>query len=209
MRCVVIVINRIIQTYTYTAAVIARSAKRDAAISRKGRRTARTRISSNTCPRRLTAEKTSATETKAIIHPLPQKLASRGSLPYTTNPNTCQQGLTAAPAHLPAVAHRREIPCGRNESNHTPITPNTRQQGLPAVHDHPKYSPAVAHCRASPLACGGSLPRKPLRQKRKQSYTHYPKYSPAGAPCLSAAAAHRFFFLMAAGVVENLVLNPS
>ena len=81
MRCVVIVINRIIQTYTCTAAVIARSAKRDAAISRKGRRTTRTRISSNSCPQWLTAEKSSATETKAIIHPLPQIFARRGSLP--------------------------------------------------------------------------------------------------------------------------------
>ncbi len=63
--------------------------------------------------------------------------------------NTCPQGLPAAPAHLPAVAHCRKIPCGRNESNHTPITPNTRPQWLPAA---PAHSPAEVLRREIP--CG-------------------------------------------------------
>ena len=71
----------LIKTYTRTAAVIARSAKRDAAISRKGRRTTRTRISSNTCPQGLPAEKTPATEMKIIECDQPQILARSGSLP--------------------------------------------------------------------------------------------------------------------------------
>ena len=36
------------------------------------------------------------------------------------------------------------------------------------VHDYPEYSPAGAPC----FACGGSPPRNPLRQKRKQPYAN-------------------------------------
>ena len=70
--------------------VIARSAKRDAAISRKGRRTIRTRISSNTCLRWLTAahrchsgalvEKSPMVEAETIVNEYPQTLASAGPL---------------------------------------------------------------------------------------------------------------------------------
>ena len=42
--------------------------------------------------------------------------------------------------HLPAVAHRREIPRNRNEDDRTRAS----------------QMPARAPCRASPLACGGS-----------------------------------------------------
>ena len=37
-------------------------------------------------------------------------------------PNTCPHGLRAAPAHSPAVAHRREIPYSRNDDTRTRIT---------------------------------------------------------------------------------------
>ena len=71
--------------------VIARSATRDAAISRKGRRTIRTRISSNACPRWLTAvhrchsgalvEKSTTVEVATTVHEYPQTLARAGSAP--------------------------------------------------------------------------------------------------------------------------------
>ena len=68
----------------------------------------------NTCPRWLTAEKSPAVETETIVHEYPK--------------------------YLPAVAHRREIPCGRNGDNHT-RKPQTLAcggsppcpQGLPAL----------------------------------------------------------------------------
>ena len=97
----------------------------------------RTRLPQSKCPRRLCAEKSPTAETKQS---------------YTTNSK-----------HLPAVAHRREIPYGRNENNRTRI---------------PRSN-----------ARGGSPPRNPLRQKRKQSYTHTPKQMPAQA--LRPAVAHR------------------
>ena len=125
MSCVVIVINRIIQKYTRTAAVIARSAERDAAISRKGRLTCI--YGQNTRRRWLTAEKSHAAKTARYVHA----------------PAKCPHGFRAAPAHLPAVAHRREIPHGRNGTPRTSAGPlartgsvprrPTRRQGLPAV----------------------------------------------------------------------------
>ena len=77
--------------------VIARSATRDAAISRKGRRTIRTRISSNTCQRWLTAvhrchsgalvEKSTTVEAETIVHEYPQTLARGGSPPHMLTDN--------------------------------------------------------------------------------------------------------------------------
>ena len=71
--------------------VIARSATRDAAISRKGRRTIRTRISSNARPRRRAAvhrchsgalvEKFPTVEAETIVHEYSQTLARAGSAP--------------------------------------------------------------------------------------------------------------------------------
>ena len=72
------------QANTFNATVVARSAERDAAISRKGKLTCV--HGQNTCPRWFTAEKTSATETERRV-PAPAK---------------CQHGLRAAPAHSPA-----------------------------------------------------------------------------------------------------------
>ena len=85
--------------------VIARSATRDAAISRKGRRTWRTRISSNACSHGLRAlpavahrrtpmsfralvEKSPTVEAETIVHEYPQTLARTGSVP-------CLRWLTA------------------------------------------------------------------------------------------------------------------
>ena len=64
------------------------------------------------------------------LHTRASPLAGAGSAPknpprqkrnrtYTNNPNTCPQGLPAAPAHLPAWVPRRKIPCDRNENNRT------------------------------------------------------------------------------------------
>ena len=70
--------------------VIARSATRDAAISRKGRRTIRTRISSNTCSHghrrtpmsfRALVEKSTTVEVATTVHEYPQTLARAGSAP--------------------------------------------------------------------------------------------------------------------------------
>ena len=50
-----------------------------------------------------------------------------------------------APAYLPAVAHRREIPYGRNENNRTRLPQNTCPQGLPAAPAKcPQGFPAVS-----------------------------------------------------------------
>ncbi len=82
----------------------------------------RTRLTQNTCPRWLTAEKSPTEETKTIVH--------------------------AYPGQMPAVAHRREIPYGRNENNRTRI-PQSKcprrlcaPRWLTAVHDYPK-TPAL------------------------------------------------------------------
>ncbi len=55
---------------------------------------------------RALVEKSPAVETKPNIHDYSKILARRGSLPYTNNPNTCPQGLPAAPARLPVAAVR-------------------------------------------------------------------------------------------------------
>ena len=56
------------------------------------------------------------------------------------SPATGTAQYVPAPAHLPAVAHRREIPRNRNEDDRTRAS----------------QMPAGAPCRASPLARGGS-----------------------------------------------------
>ena len=71
---------------------------------------------------------------------------------------------TFAPAHLPAVAHCREIPCDRNENNHTPITPNTCQQGLPAAKkEADETSASVNRCPVCP---------NPTRRVENQAYVY-------------------------------------
>ena len=65
-----------------------------------------------TCLRWLTADKTSAVETKVIIHPLPQTLARRGSLPRQP---TCSQGLPAA---------KKEADETSASVNRCPVCPN-------------------------------------------------------------------------------------
>ena len=93
------------------------------------------------------AEKSPTEETKPIVHDYPQTLARGGSPPRNPLRKKRNQTYTITPKHSPAVAHRREIPCGRNGTPHT---------------------------RASPLAGGGSSPRNPLRKKRNQTYTTPP-----------------------------------
>ncbi len=98
-----------------------------------------------------------------------------------------------APAHSPAVALRREILCGRNGTKHTRAsqmpaaahrreiprnrtgTKHIRASQMPAVahrREIPRGRNGTKHIRAGTLARGGSPPRNPLRQKRKQSHTN-------------------------------------
>ncbi len=172
------------------------------AISRKGRLT---RVHGQntrrpTCSRWLPAEKSPAAETKTIVHEYPQTLARGGSpsspprqkrkQSYTNTPNTCLRWLTAekshaaktaryvpAPAHSPAVAHRR-APRGRNENNRTQIPRILARGGSPPRNPHGRNEnnrtrasqmPARAPCRAGPLASRGSLPFYRNSSERRDS----------------------------------------
>ena len=71
-----------------------------------------------TCPQWLTAEKSPAIETKIIIHPLPQTLASRGSLPRQP---TRLRGLRA-PRRFTAA--KKEADETSASVNRCPVCPN-------------------------------------------------------------------------------------
>ena len=106
------------------------------AISRKGRRTFRTHLLSNTCQRWLTAEKSPAKEIITIVRVMrrdegvpPYRRLHRESdtikaLSLRAKRGNLPEGKTDVPDTLtlqysPAVAHRREIPRKRNKNNCT------------------------------------------------------------------------------------------
>ena len=80
------------------------------------------------------------------------KILARGGSPSRT-PAAETERYVPAPAHLPAVARRREIPRGRNG------TLRTRASQMPAR----------APCRASPLARRGTLPFYRNSSERRDS----------------------------------------
>ena len=168
---------------------------------------------------RALVEKSPAIETRTIVHDYPKSNARTGSVPRRP---TCPRLLTAekspaaetaryvpAPAHLPAVAHRRESPYNSNGGTRTRITDqaNTLNATVIARSEATWQSPGREDLLAYTdkiLACGGSPPghlpavahRREIPHSRNGTPRTRASQMPARAPCRASqmsAVAHRRF----------------
>ena len=129
------------------------------------------------------------------LHIRASPLARRGSLPYTTNPNTCQQGLPAEKS--PATETETVVYVMRRDEGVPPYRRLRRESDTMSFRALAKKFPCgkngTLHIRARPLANAGSAPKNPPHKKRHKTYPCQPtrpQWLPA-APAHLPAVAHR------------------